>query len=301
MDPIQAMRVFVRVVEAGTFTQAAVSLGLPKGTVTKQVQALEARLQVRLLNRTTRQVKVTPEGSEYYQRVLRLLREFDEIEADLGDARAKPRGLVRVDAPSSISRALLCPALPAFHDRYPVLRIDLGVSDNTVDLLKENVDCVIRGGRLADESLVARKVGDLRFATVASPAYLRKHGVPAQPEDLVAGHRSVIFFSAQTGRRYPMVFGRGDARREATPPHALAVNDSNAHLAAVLAGGGVGQFVRVLVAPYLRSGELVEVLADWERAPLAAYVGYRSRTHVPARVRTFIDWTVELFATHPDV
>ena len=147
MDQIQAMRIFVRVVEAGTFTRAADSLNLPKATVTKHVPALEERLRVKLLNRTTRRVTVTPDGAAYYERTVRLLTDLDDIEASMTNARANPRGRLRIDVGTSVAQLLIIPHLAEFHARYPDIQVDLGVSDRTVDLIGDNVDCVIRGGR----------------------------------------------------------------------------------------------------------------------------------------------------------
>jgi LysR family transcriptional regulator, regulator for bpeEF and oprC len=175
MDQIQAMRIFTRVVEAGTFTRAADSLSLPKATVTKHVQALEERLRVKLLNRTTRRVTVTADGAAYYERTVRLLADLDDIEASMTNARANPLGRLRVDVGTSVAQLLIIPHLPEFHARYPDIQLDLGVSDRPVDLLGDNVDCVIRGGELSDQSLVARRIGNLDFITVASPDYLARN------------------------------------------------------------------------------------------------------------------------------
>ena len=168
MDQIQAMRIFTRVVEAGTFTRAADSLSLPKATVTKHVQALEERLRVKLLNRTTRRVTVTADGAAYYERTVRLLSDLDDIEASMTNARANPMGRLRVDVGTSVAQLLIIPHLADFQTRFPDIQLDLGVSDRTVDLIGDNVDCVIRGGELSDQSLVARRVGNLEFITVAS-------------------------------------------------------------------------------------------------------------------------------------
>lgn len=159
MDQIQAMRIFTRVVEAGTFTRAADSLSLPKATVTKHVQALEERLRVKLLNRTTRRVTVTADGAAYYERTVRLLSDLDDIEASMTNARASPMGRLRVDVGTSVAQLLIIPHLADFQTRFPDIQLDLGVSDRTVDLIGDNVDCVIRGGELSDQSLVARHVG----------------------------------------------------------------------------------------------------------------------------------------------
>ncbi len=168
MDQIQAMRIFVRVVEAGTFTRAADSLALPKGTVTKQIQALESRLRVKLLNRTTRRVTVTPDGAAYFERAARLLNDFDDMEASMTNAQSSPTGRLRIDVGTSVARLVILPALATFCDRYPEIQVDLGVSDRTVDLISDNVDCVIRAGDLADQSLVARRIGNESNAHMAA-------------------------------------------------------------------------------------------------------------------------------------
>ncbi|RYY96118.1 MAG: LysR family transcriptional regulator, partial [Comamonadaceae bacterium] len=146
MDQIQSMRAFARVVEAGSFTKAAASLDLPKGAVTKLVQHLEARLKVKLLNRTTRRVTVTPDGAAYYERASRLLNDLDDMEASMTNAQASPSGRLRVDVGTAVASLIVVPALPSFYERFPDIQLDLGVSDMPVNLISENVDCVIRGG-----------------------------------------------------------------------------------------------------------------------------------------------------------
>ena len=301
MDQIQAMRVFVRVVEAGTFTRAADSLGLPKGTVTKQIQALEARLRVKLLNRTTRRVTVTPDGAAYYERTARLLNDFDDIEAGMTNAQANPTGRLRIDVGTQIARHVILPALSTFMDRYPDIQVDLGVSDRTVDLIGDNVDCVIRGGALSDQSLVARRIGSLAFITVASPAYVKRYGLPQHPNDIEKRHHLIGFFSGTTRRPYPHEFHKGDEVIDLTGPYRVAVNDGNAHITAVLGGFGISQCVRLVAEPYLQSGELVEVLADWHCPPIPMHVVYPPNRHLSAKVRAFVDWAADLFAKNPQL
>lgn len=299
MDQIQAMRIFARVVEAGTFTRAADSLQLPKATVTKHVQGLEARLRVKLLNRTTRRVTVTADGAAYYDRTVRLLADFDDIEASMGQARANPRGRLRVDVGTSVARLIIIPRLAEFQDRYPDIQIDLGVSDRTVDLIGDNVDCVIRGGELADQSLVARRIGNLAFITVASPEYLAQHGTPQHPLELENGHRNVIYFSPVSTRRYPLEFHKDGEVLEVSGPSQLAVNESNAYLTALIAGRGVGQITTFQANQHIDQGQLVRVLEDWSHPLLPIYVVYPPNRHLSAKVRAFVDWTAELFAAEP--
>ena len=161
MDRFNAMQAFARVVEAGSFTKAAQPLHMSKTTVTQLVQQLEARLRVKLLNRTTRQVKVTADGATYYERVVRLLADMEDADTSLSSAVASPRGRLRVDVPSPLARMILMPALPEFHARYPEIQLYIGVSDRMVDLIGDNVDCVLRGGEITDPSLIARHVGNL--------------------------------------------------------------------------------------------------------------------------------------------
>ena len=295
MDQIQAMRIFVRVVEAGTFTRAADSLNLPKATVTKHVQALEERLRVKLLNRTTRRVTVTPDGAAYYDRTVRLLTDLDDIEASMTNARANPRGRLRIDVGTSVAQLLIIPQLAEFHARYPDIQVDLGVSDRTVDLIGDNVDCVIRGGELSDQSLVARRIGNLEFITVAAPAYLERKGTPTHPLEIEEKHTGVICFSPQSGRNYPLEFRRGDESIDITGPYQLSVNESNAYVTSIVAGLGIGQIISWQAQRYLDSGALVQLLPDWTQPLLPVYVVYPPNRHLSAKVRAFVDWAAELF------
>ncbi len=296
MDQIQSMRMFTRVVEAGSFTKAAESLDVPKGTVTKQIQHLEARLRVKLLNRTTRRVTVTPDGAAYYERTIRLLNDLDDIEASMTNAQANPKGRLRVDIGSSVARLIVIPALASFYERYPDIQLDLGVSDRPVDLITDNVDCVIRGGELHEQSLVARRIGNIAFMTVASPDYLRRHGTPQHPLDLEQGHHTINYFSARTGRQYPHEFEKDGEHIDISGRYQLAVNESNALTEAVLAGLGVSQIGTFGATPHLQSGALVQVLAEWTHPPVPVYVVYPPNRHLSAKVRAFVDWAAELFA-----
>ena len=152
--------------------------------MTRLIQTLEAHLQTQLLNRTTRRVTVTADGAAYYERALRVLAEIDELESSMSRAKANPRGRLRIDVPAALGQLLLMPALPDFLARYPDITIDMGVSDRPVDLIGENIDCVVRGGEITDQSLIARRIGEFHTVLAAAPSYLRRHGVPRQPGDL---------------------------------------------------------------------------------------------------------------------
>ncbi|CAM3882399.1 LysR family transcriptional regulator [Rahnella victoriana] len=295
MDQLTAIRAFARVVEAGNFTRAADSLDMPNATLSKMVQELEAHLGVRLLQRTTRRVTVTPEGQAYYEKTARVLRDLEDIDTSLNAARSKPRGLLRVDVGGSTARDVLIPMLPEFMARYPDICLDLGVSDRPVDLISDNVDCVIRGGPLDNSTLIARKIGTATLITCATPAYLKSSGTPAYPDELKNGHRLVCYVSSQNGRAFPFRFERDGEKTEIKVPHRIGVNESNAHLAAGLAGLGIIQTFSYSANSALRDGTLVEILKEWRPAPYPFHVVYPQNRHVPQRLRVFIDWLLEGF------
>lgn len=299
MDRFDALQAFARVVEAGSFTKAALTLNVGKTTVTQLIQQLEARLRVRLLNRTTRQVKVTAEGAAYYERVVRLLADLEDADTSLSGASASPRGRLRVDVPSPFAVKILVPALPAFHARYPDIQLDLGVSDRMVDLIGDNVDCVLRGGELTDSSLLARRVGELRLGVYASAQYLVRAGAPAHPRELEAPqHRIVGYLSARTGKLVPPALRRGDERIEINGRYAVALDDGNAYLAAGVAGLGALWLPRYMAEAHVAQGELVALFDDWDAAPMPMYVAYPPNRHLSAKLRVFIEWVEVLMAKH---
>jgi LysR family transcriptional regulator for bpeEF and oprC len=298
-NQMQAMRVFTRVVEAGTFTKAADSLRMPKATVTKLVQGLEGHLRIKLLNRTTRRVTVTPDGSAYYERVVRLLGDLDDIESSVTHAKERPRGRLRIDAGAAISNFILLPKLGEFLARYPDIHVEFGVSDRPVDLIGDNVDCVIRGGPLLEQSLVARHIGDLRWMTCATHEYLAKHGRPTHPTDLESGHSLVGYFFPRSGRMRSLVFERDGKRIEVAPGTRVAVNDSSAHFASVRAGLGIGQLLSFMVSCNRANDEVTPLLAEWQPAAMPVHVLYAANRHLSTKVRVFLDWVAELFSKSP--
>ena len=298
-NQMQAMRVYVRVVEAGTFTKAADSLRLPKPTVTKLIQGLESHLRIKLLNRTTRRVTVTPDGSAYYERVVRLLGDLEDIESSVTHAKEKPRGRLRIDAGAAITTYILLPALPSFLEKYPDIAVECGVSDRPADLIGDNVDCVLRGGPLLEPSLVARHIGDMRWMTCATPRYFERHGRPSHPTDLESGHVLAGYFFPRSGRMRPLVFERDGKRIEIPPNPRVAVNDSSAHFASLRAGLGLGQLISFMVSASGAHEELLPVLQDWQPQPLPIHALYPANRHLSTKVRVFIDWAAELFSRSP--
>ena len=302
MDRFDAMQAFVRVVEAGSFTKAAETLHMSKTTVSQLVQQLEARLRVKLLNRTTRKVNVTADGAVYYERVTRLLADMDDAETSLSDASTLPRGRLRVDVPSPLASLILVPALPEFYARYPDIQIDMGVSDRLVDLIDENVDCVVRGGELADQSLMARRVGDLQLGVFAAPGYLERVGTPSHPLELEGSdHRIVGFLWARTGKPVPYAMHNQSERVQIKGRYALAVDDGNAYIAAGLAGLGVLWLPKYMSRTHEERGNLVQLFKDWTLDPMPLYVAYPPNRHISIKLRVFIDWVIELMAQHAPV
>lgn len=298
MNKLQAMEVFVQVVDSGGFTRAAENMQLPKATVSTLVQALEGALAVKLLHRTTRQVSVTADGAAYYERCLRILSDVREAEESLSRTRLSPSGRLRVDAPTGLAADILIPALPDFFTRYPDILLELGCSDRPVDLIEEGVDCAVRGGMLDDSSLIARRVAIMQFVTCAAPAYLDKHGRPDHPNDLLR-HRCVNYFSARTGKIYDWDFARGSERIQIALPGSIAVNDSNAYVSAGLAGLGIVQMPHVTIEPLIADGRFEVLLPEWTSDPLPIHVVYPQNRHLSAKVRVFVEWVAELFSNHP--
>lgn len=293
MDRFDAMRVFTRIVECRSFTRAAADLGLPRATVTEAIQALEARLGVRLLQRTTRQVAPTPEGEAFYSRCLQLIAEVEDAENAF--STGQPRGRLRIEVHGPMARRLLCPRLPEFLARYPEIELDISEGDRFVDLVREGVDCAIRIGPLRDSELVARRLTLLPEVTCASADYCARHGVPRQLTDLQAGHTMVGFQSSAQGTVLPLVFSVGSALQQVSLPTRLRVSGAETYAGAALAGLGIIQAPRYRLQDDLAAGRLVALLEDCPPPPTpVSLVHARGRLPSP-RLRAFIDWVSGLF------
>jgi LysR family transcriptional regulator for bpeEF and oprC len=296
MDHLLAIKVFCRVVETGTFSRAADLLDMPKSTVTKLVQELEAHLRLKLLHRTTRRVTVTMEGAAYYERTTKLLHELEDIESNISNEQSTPRGRLKVDMASAIANFILLPALPSFMQQYPEIQLELGVSDTNIDLLTDNIDCVIRGGELNDTSLIAKRIAELTFVTCATPSYLQQYGIPQTPDELSSKHRIIYYRSRKTNRVVPLRFSNRqqsmEIQQQGSP---LSVNDSTAQLTATLSGLGVSQLPLFMAQPFLDNGKLQLVLPDWQRAAFPLYLIYPPGRHLSGRLSTFINWVMAVF------
>jgi DNA-binding transcriptional LysR family regulator len=297
MDRIASMNAFVRVVESGNFTKAADTLDLPNATVTRLVQALEQHLHVRLLHRTTRAVTVTPEGANYYERVVRLLADLDDIECSAKQSLAMPSGRIRVEAAAAIGTMVVLPALGEFYKAYPEVTVDLSIGNRRADLVAEGMDCAIRAGEIAEPSLIARRIGEFQFITCATPGFISIHGAPDKPDD-IQQRPSIGMTSVSTGRALPFRFSDGGDEIQVPLSHVLQVNDTNAYLAAGMAGLGIMQAPAYTVQAALDSGKLVALLPEWRTPTIPVYLIYPSNRFLSAKVRVFVDWVVALFEQH---
>lgn len=296
MDQLNAMRAFVRVVEVGTFTRAAELLDLPKPTVTKLIQQLEGHLHAQLLNRTTRRVTVTMDGAAYYERALRVLGEIDELDQSMTSSQARPSGRLRIDVSASFATDIILPALPGFHARYPEIQIDMGLSDRPADLIGENLDLAVRAGEIDDQSLIARRIGEMMLITCATPGYLDKHGTPLHPRDLEDGHLAIGYRRAGTSRIMPFTFASAKETIEIQGNYVVSLNDGTGYVAAGLAGMGVMQVPTFMAMAHIAADRLVPILTNWCTKPKPLHIIYPPNRHLSNKVRVFVDWLAELFA-----
>ncbi len=289
MDRFDAMRAFAQVLESGSYTRAALQLGVHKATVSQQVRQLEDRLGVRLLARTTRSVAPTEEGRAYYRHVCGVLQQVDEMEAGLRKGTAAAEGHLRVNVPVAMGRLVFAPEIGDFLERHPRVSIELGCTDRSVDLVQEGVDCALRGGHLPDSRLSARRVGDLRFALCAAPRYIDRHGLPDAPEDL-ARHRQIGYLLASTGRLRPVTLVRGGREVVHDVPARFVTTDSSAALSAGLDGLGLIVVAEFVASHHLASGALVRVLPGWRCPSLPLHLVTPTARRRAARVQAFMDW-----------
>ncbi|WP_144108046.1 LysR family transcriptional regulator [Paraburkholderia sp. BCC1886] len=300
-DKLTAMRTFIRIVDTNSFTRAAESLNIPRATATTTIQNLESTLGTALLIRTTRRLTVTPEGAAYYERCAQILADIDEMEASLRHTPDHLTGRLRIDMPGAVASALVLPALDDFHARYPNLDLAISIGNRPVDLISEAIDCSIQLGQLPDSNLIARQLGTLEHVTCASPAYLARHGTPANLDDLRA-HVAVNCMSPNTGREVDFDFEVNGHAQNIKVRGFVKVSDEHAYLTCGLQGLGLIQPARIAAQPYLDAGLLREVLPQWKPVPMPVSVAYVKNRHISPRVRAFVDWLVERFekAEHVD-
>jgi DNA-binding transcriptional LysR family regulator len=294
MDHLDALHLFTRIVEQRSFGRAADQLDVPRATATHAIKQLEARLGTRLLERSTRHVRPTPDGEAFYERCVHVLSELDDAEASLRHAASNPRGILRVDMHGTHATGIVLPRIREFRERYPNIGIVISSEDRLVDLVREGIDCAIRGGAVRDSSLVARRLAVIPEVTCASPDYLARFGTPQHPSELAA-HQAVQFFNSSGGRAYPFEFTIDGKIREVELKGWLTVNYAESYVVAARNGCGLIQLPRYHVEDDLRSGRLVQVLGDFSGPGFPITALYPHRRQLSPRVRIFLDWVGQLY------
>jgi DNA-binding transcriptional LysR family regulator len=292
MDRFEAMKAFARIVERRSFTRAAEDLGLPRSSVTDAVKGLEARLGVKLLQRTTRQVSPTLDGEAYYRRCISLLADLEDAESAFSGA--KPTGQIRVDVHGTQARHFLLPGLPRFFEEHPGIRLHISEAHHPLDLIREGVDCVLRAGELTESSMIRRRLATLKRGTFASPGYLARAGTPHSLDDL-RGHHMVGLMDSDTAGVAPLEFTREKDVHQIVLETLITLTGPETNVALACQGFGLVQLPRYRVTKEVADGILVEVLPKHPPTPLPVHVLYPQSRQLSPRVRLFIDWVAQQY------
>jgi len=294
LDRLTGLIAFAKAGSLGSFTAAAHSLSISPSAVSKSVQRLEQRLGVPLFTRTTRSLTLTPEGMELHERALRLLLDAEQIEQVAISARSDPSGTLRVAASLPIGLHVIAPALPAFRKRHPNVTVDLRLNDHVVDLVEQGIDIAVRIGELSDSRLLSRKLAPHRLCAYASPDYLAARGIPRHPNEL-EGHDTVNLRYQSTGQVFRWPFKIGEREIQMLPSSGVVIDVSEAMVATIAAGGGIGITATFIAAPYVARGQLIPILSEFavERHNVTA-LWPESRRANPA-VRAFLALLQEIF------
>ena len=298
MDRLAAIQVFAQVVESGSFARAAERLGLSTSAASRHVADLEAHLQTRLLNRTTRKVSLTESGRAFYERSVQLLSDLAEAEQEASRAAVEPRGTIRLTTSVNFGVRHVAPAIADFLAEHSGVRFDVSLSDRVVDLVEEGFDLGIRIGTPGPDNLVARKLGETRLVPCASPVYLARHGAPASPEDLA--RHNCFTYEYVSPRNVWRFRDRGGAERSVRVSGTLHSNNGDLLAEAAARGAGVVFEPAFIVGPDVRAGRLVPLLQDFVPLPVPIYAVYPSRKHLSAKVRRFVDFLIARFADAQD-
>lgn len=296
MDTLTAMKVFCSVVENDSLAGAARRLNVSPSVVSKQLSALEDRLGVRLLNRTTRRVSVTEVGSAYYERCKRIIADVDEAEIAVSREHTAPRGLLKITAPSTFAHRHVSPHVPSFVDRHPEVQVQVLVADRIVDLVDEGIDLAIRIAQLKDSSLIARRLAANHRAIVATPEYLEKWGVPKHPDDL-KDHALITFPPGNPINDWHFVIEDEEIVRRASGQ--IVFNNGDAIMSAVLSSGGLSMLASFMVGEHIKDGRLISLMPDYVREDVPIYAVYPSSRHLSPKVRAFVDYLVEVYGPRP--
>jgi DNA-binding transcriptional LysR family regulator len=296
VDRFESLRLFTRIVELGSFTRAAGELGIPRATATHAIKALEARLGARLLERTTRQVCTTLDGQAYYDRCARLLAELEEVESSLANLAEDPRGIVRADLPGLHATHVVLPRLDEFHQRYPNIELILGQSGAcAADLVREGVDCLVRSGSVNDAAMLQRRLAQSTDVLCASPGYVRRCGMPSQPDELIR-HVAVGYVARGRDAVNPFTLMVAGERQEYRLRSTVSVDDADAYIACAVRGHGIVQLPQFQVARQLQEGSLVRVLPAWASPSRPISLLCPNSRRLPSRVRAFGEWLEGVYA-----
>jgi DNA-binding transcriptional LysR family regulator len=289
MDELKRVGVFTKVVEAGSFSEAARRLGVAKSAVSKQISLLEEEVGVRLLNRTTRKLSLTEAGNIYYRHCEHIVSRAEIALNELRQYQNQPTGTLRVSSPISFGRALLIPVIKELRNLYPLLKIDLQLSDEVIDMVENSIDLTVRIGQLQDSNLIAKKLCDTPVVIFASPEYLASYGPPKTPSDLI-DHQwiSLSILSSPIVGTFHHKISQEPAEHQISSN--LKINSVDAIIDAALQGLGISALVKTTVHEELRNGKLIPVLEDYELTPRGIYALYPHREHLPPKVRIFMDF-----------
>lgn len=291
---LNEMAIFAHVVEAGSFTGAAKNLGLPKSTISRKITQLEERLGVRLIQRTTRSLRLTDTGHAYYKQCARILADIEEANIVVTQMQNTPTGTLRITAPVLFGSIILSSLLAEFLERYPQVSIDLRLSDQPMDLVQEGIDVAFRVGQLEDSSLIGRYLGDVRGILCASPSYLQRHQAPTHPDQL-AEHTLLSLPDWLTWQ----LNGQNQQTVNVQVKPRLQVNDFASLYTLTLAGAGIAPLPLIITTAAIQSGELVEVLSDWPSSSAPIHVLYPSNRHLSMKVRSFVDFVIDNIRPNP--
>jgi LysR family transcriptional regulator for bpeEF and oprC len=292
-DKFSAILILVRVAECSSFTEAAFRLGMSASGVSRSISRLEKRLGVQLVKRTTRGLSLSEEGVAYVERCRLILAEMEDADAHITNSRTTPRGTLHVQMPAAFGRKMILPALPRFLEQNPELAVEIELSGRTSDLAEESIDVALRFGRPPHSRIVARKLGDIDFTICAAPHYLKRHGTPVVAEDL-AQHRCLTFVNPRTGRHDQWTFTHQGQAYAIQVRQGVSSNDIQTLIDAALAGAGIVNVAKLLVADEIASGKLVPILTAYTPTSSPLYLLYLANRHLTRRVRCFIDFVLEL-------
>lgn len=292
MDRLTAMKMYVRVVETGSFSAVARELNSTQPTVSKNIAELESWLGAKLLNRSTRSLRLTESGADYYERCISILDDIEEAEQVVGLLQTQPRGMVRVSAMVGFGRLHIIPRLSRFFDSYPDIKVEVHLNDRRVDLVEEGIDTAFRMGRLTDSSLVSRILCKSPMLTVATPGYLKRSGIPRHPTEL-RDHEFIIY--TESGKSHDIQYQENNEPLIIRADGRLLTNSTEGLRTALLAGLGIGRAPKWLVGDLLKDGQLVSVLEDFGMDPIDIHAIYPPGRHLPSKVRCFIDFFAEEF------